>query len=239
MTPLMTRGNYYTSQEARLLKDLHKKLPFFRRALITRFPTDEAERIIQQTQYEFRAMLPRLPYIGGKQNPLTTNLVACSWFLALYRVLQPRGLSDDEIGDLVYRVAGEWVKSSPRWLGRLQSQLIKTPLLRIIFGRISAQSQQRKYPGDFVVQFVPGDGRNFDFGLDFTGCAIHKFFQAEQAGHFAKYMCRIDYLTTSFKGIELIRTGTIANGADKCDFRYRLASSSTQHIALSAKDQSV
>ncbi len=239
MIPSMTGENSYTAHEARLLKDLRQKLPFFRRALGTQFSKDEVERIIQQTQDEFRATLPRLPYIGGKQNPMTTNLVACTWFLALYRVLQPRGLSDDEIGDLVYRVAEEWVKSSPRWLGRLQRLLVKTPLLRIIFGRISRQSQQRKYPGDFVVHFVPGDGRNFDFGLDFTGCAIHKFFQAEQAGHFAKYMCRIDDLTTSFKGIELIRTGTIANGADKCDFRYRLANSSKQHIALSAKDQSV
>jgi hypothetical protein len=223
MKPSLTEKNYYAAHEAQLLKDLRQKLPFFRRALSTRFSKDEVERIIQQMQDEFRAMLPRLPYIGGKQNTLTTNLVACSWFLALYRVLQPRGLSDDEIGDLVYRVAEEWVKSSPRWLGQVQGLLVKTPLLRMIFGRISRQSQQRKYPGDFVVHFVPGDGRNFDFGLDFTGCAIHKFFQAEQAGHFAKYMCRIDYLTTSYKGIELIRTGTIANGADKCDFRYRLA----------------
>jgi len=237
MTTSVTGGNYYTVHEARLLKDLRQKLPFFRRALSIRFSKDEVERIIQQTQDEFRAMLPRLPYIGGKQNPLTTNLVACSWFLALYRVLQPRGLSDDEIGELVYRVAEEWVKSSPRWIGRVQGLLVKTPLLRIIFGRISRQSQQRKYPGDFVVHFVPGDGRNFDFGIDFIGCAIHKFFQAEQAGHFAKYMCRIDYLTTSFKGIELIRTGTIANGADKCDFRYRLAGSSKKLPALPARDR--
>jgi hypothetical protein len=228
MTAALTGESYYPAREAQLWKDLRQKLPFFRRALSTRFSQDETECIIQQTQDEFRALLPRLPYIGGKQNPLTTNLVACSWFLALYRVLQPRGLSDDEIGDLVYRVAEEWVKSSPRWIGRLQGLLVKTPLLRIVFGRISRQSQQQKYPGDFVVQFVPGDGRNFDFGLDFTGCAIHKFFQAEQAGHFAKYMCRIDYLTTRFKGIELTRTGTIASGASKCDFRYRLAGNPKQ-----------
>jgi hypothetical protein len=228
MTASQTGENYYAAHEAKLLKDLHQKLPFFRRALMTRFPADEVEHIIPQMQDEFRRLLPRLPYIGGKQNPLTTNLVACSWFLALYRVLQPRGLSDDEIGDLVYRVAEEWVKSSPRWLGRLQCLLVKTPFLRLVFGRISRQSQQRKYPGDFVVHFVPGDGRHFDFGLDFTGCAIHKFFQAEQAGHFAKYMWRIDYLTTSLKGIELIRTGTIANEADKCDFRYKLISQPKQ-----------
>jgi hypothetical protein len=223
MTASLKWENYYAGHEAKLLKDLRHKLPFFRRALLSRFSAAEVERIVEQLQAEFRAMLPRLPYIGGKQNPLTANLVACSWFLALYRVVQPRGLSDDEIGDLVYRVAEEWVTSSPRWLGRLQGLLVRTPLLRLVFGRISRQSQQRKYPGDFVVQFVPGDGRTFDFGLDFSGCAIHKFFQAEQAGHFAKYMCRIDYLTTGYKGIELIRTGTIANGADKCDFRYRLS----------------
>lgn len=232
MTASKTGENYYAAHEAKLLKDLHQKLPFFRRALSTHFSKDEVDRILPQMQDEFRRLLPRLPYIGGKQNPLTTNLVACSWFLALYRVLQPRGLSDDEIGDLVYRVAAEWVKSSPRWLGRLQGLLVKTPFLRLVFGRISRQSQQRKYPGDFVVHFVPGDGRRFDFGLDFTSCAIHKFFQAEQAGHFAKYMCRIDYLTTSLKGIELIRTGTIANGADKCDFRYKLISQPRQQSIM-------
>lgn len=239
MTTSQPGENYYAAREAELLKELGHKLPFFRRALSTRFAKDEVERIVQQLQAEFRAMLPRLPYIGGKQNPLTSNLVACSWFLALYRVLQPHGLSDDEIGELVYRVAEEWLTSSPRWIGRMQILLATTPLLRMILERISRQTQQRKYPGDFVMHFVPGDGRNFDFGLDFTGCAIHKFYQAEQAGHFAKYMCRIDYLTTRFKGIELMRTGTIANGADKCDFRYRLASRSKQHSALPATDPRV
>jgi hypothetical protein len=240
MTTSSAGENYYAVHEAKLLKDLQQKLPFFRRTLLTRFSKDEVERIIQETQAEFQAMLPRLPYIGGKQNPLTTNLVACSWFLALYRVLHPRGLSDDEIGDLVYRVAEEWVNSTPGWMVRLQRLFIKTPLPRLLFGRISRKSQQRKYPGDFVVHFVPGDGRNFDFGIDFTGCAIHKFFQAEGVGHFAKYMCRIDYLTTSYKGIELMRTGTIANGADKCDFRYRLAGRSGQPAtARPATDRSL
>jgi len=52
-------------------------------------------------------------------------------------------------------------------------------------------------------------------------------------------MCRIDYLTTSFKGIEMIRTGTIANGADRCDFRYRLAGRSQQQAALLARERGV
>jgi hypothetical protein len=48
--------SYYTTHETQLLRDLRQKLPFFRRALYTRFPKDEVERVIQQTQDEFRAM---------------------------------------------------------------------------------------------------------------------------------------------------------------------------------------
>ena len=122
MTTSITGESYYPAREAQLVKDLRQKLPFFRRALGARFSKDDIEHIIQHIRDEFRVLLPRRPYIGGKQNPLTANLVACSWFLALYRVLQPRGLSEDEIGDLVYRVAEEWVTSSPRWIGRWQGQ---------------------------------------------------------------------------------------------------------------------
>lgn len=36
----------------------------------------------------------------------------------------------------------------------------------------------------------------------------------------AKYLCRYDYLLADIMGMELKRTGTIAEGYDKCDFRY-------------------
>lgn len=213
--------NYYAAHEAQLLKDLDKQLPHFKRVLNTEFPPDEVTRIIQQTREEFRRLLPRLPDIGGRQNPLTENLLASAWFLALAQPLRQRNWSDDQIGDLIYRIAEVWVASSPRWVAWLQGKLARTPLVKFLLKRVSRQSQQRRYAADFVVQFVEGNGRNFDFGLDFTECGICKLFQAEGAAGLAKHMCRIDYLTTSFRGIQLIRNGTIANGASKCDFRYK------------------
>lgn len=213
--------NYYTAHEAQLLKDLDKQLPHFKHVLNTEFAPDEVTRIIQQTREEFRRLLPRLPDIGGRQNPLTENLLASAWFLALAQPLRQRNWSDDQIGDLIYRIAEVWVASSPRWVAWLQGKLARTPLVKFLLKRVSRQSQQRRYAADFVVQFVEGNGRNFDFGLDFTECGICKLFQAEGAAGLAKHMCRIDYLTTSFRGIQLIRTGTIANGASKCDFRYK------------------
>jgi hypothetical protein len=176
---------------------------------------------MQQTRDEYRRLLPRLPDIGGRQNPLTENLLASAWFLALAQPLRERGWSDDRIGDLIYRIAEVWVTSSPHWVAWLQGQLARTPLVKFLLKRVSRQSQQRRNAADFAMQFVDGNGRDFDFGIDFTECGICKLFQAEQAGGLAKHMCRIDYLTTSLRGIQLIRTGTIANGASKCDFRYK------------------
>ena len=36
----------------------------------------------------------------------------------------------------------------------------------------------------------------------------------------AKYLCRMDFVLADIMGMKLVRTGTIAEGADICDFRY-------------------
>lgn len=234
-----TTENYYTAHSTRLIKDLEKKLPYFKRVLNTEFPPAEVARIIHETRDEYRRLLPRLPDIGGRQNPMTENLLGAAWFLALAQPLRERGWSDDRVGDVIYRIAEVWVASSPRWLAWLQGQLVRTPLVRFLLGRISRQSQQRRYTADFVVQFVSGNGRDFDFGLDFTECAICKLFQTEQAGGLARHMCRIDYLTTSYRGIQLMRTGTIANGASKCDFRYKKMAGGQRVTASTGESQAI
>jgi hypothetical protein len=43
-------------------------------------------------------------------------------------------------------------------------------------------------------------------------------------GHYEKYasiLCEVDELTSNMAGLQLIRTGTIALGAKKCNFRYK------------------
>lgn len=50
---------------------------------------------------------------------------------------------------------------------------------------------------------------------------ICKLFQKHGAGRYAAILCEVDKLTSSLAGLELIRSGTIANGAAKCDFKFR------------------
>jgi hypothetical protein len=153
-----TAENYYTAHSTQLLKELEKKLPYLKRVLDTEFAPDDAARIIQQTRDEYRRLLPRLPDIGGRQNPLTENLLASAWFLALAQPLRQRGWSDDRIGDLIYRIAEVWVTSSPRWVAWLQGQLVRTPLVKFLLKRVSRQLQQRRNTADFAMQFVDGNG---------------------------------------------------------------------------------
>jgi hypothetical protein len=211
---------YYTENHNKLLAQFRKKEDSLKYVLASEFPA-EAEYILSEMHGEFLELLPRLPYIGGDKNLLTENLVVSAWFLSLYKVLNKRGHSDEFIGDLCYRIAEHFVQKQPQWAAKLQGILAQTKLFKMMYRKISEKSQKREYPGDFVAQFVEGVEGKYDYGFDFTECGICKLFKTENAEQFTKHMCRIDYLTTSFNGVELIRTGTIANGAEKCDFRFR------------------
>ena len=74
---------------------------------------------------------------------------------------------------------------------------------------------------DFKFDYVEGDGINFDYGINMTRCAGCKFYARKGADEFIKYICQTDYLYSKHFGYELIRTKTIAEGNDHCDFRFR------------------
>ncbi|MFI5156145.1 MAG: L-2-amino-thiazoline-4-carboxylic acid hydrolase [Chitinophagales bacterium] len=38
---------------------------------------------------------------------------------------------------------------------------------------------------------------------------------------YASILCEVDKVTSGLAGLDLIRTGTIALGAKKCDFRFK------------------
>jgi hypothetical protein len=85
----------------------------------------------------------------------------------------------------------------------------------------AAESQQRRYSGDWVCTFVEGDGETFDYGLDVTECGICKFYHAQGADELAPYMCLSDYVGSCAFDRGLVRYKTIAEGAEVCDFRYK------------------
>ncbi len=215
-----TQNDYYTSQSRKLLKQLDKFLVRVRPILIERCGKEAATAIHQETLAEYERLVPQLPYIGGRKNSLTDNLIQCVWTLALYRTLQRRGWTLEAVGELIYRCTEANINRIPAFLRRWMGKLTFTRWYRRRQQKSARRSQNRKYPGDWVYEFVEGDGESFDFGVDFVECGIVKFFHAQGADELTPYLCHFDYVMSGAMGVGLQRTMTLAWGCEKCDFRY-------------------
>jgi hypothetical protein len=137
-----------------------------------------------------------------------------AWALAVHRVVLRHGGTAQDAGEVPYRYARASVDRVPR------------PLRRRLLGarraraqKMARRSQQRRYPGDWVAEFVDGADQPFDFGVDYTECGIVKFLNNQRADELTPYLCHLDYVMWEAAGQELTRTKTLAWGCDRCDFR--------------------
>lgn len=214
-------NDYYTSQSRKLLKQLDKFLVQSRPILIERCGKEEtATAIHQETLEEYERLIPQIPYVGGRKNPLTDNLIQCVWALALYRVLQRRVWTLEAVGELIHRSVEANLNRIPVFLRRWMGKLAFTGWYRRRQQKSARRSQNREYPGDWIHEFIEGDGEPFDFGVDFVECGIVKFFHAQGADELTPYLCNLDYVMFGAMGVGLRRTMTLAWGCEKCDFRY-------------------
>jgi hypothetical protein len=81
-------------------------------------------------------------------------------------------------------------------------------------------SLKKKFPEDWVYNFLEGN-EEFDLGMDFTQCGIQKLFHKYDADEFIPYLCAMDIIMSECGNLGLHRTQTLAEGNNKCDFRYK------------------
>jgi hypothetical protein len=81
-------------------------------------------------------------------------------------------------------------------------------------------SQERHYPDDWIFDIVEADGKNFQFGVDYTECGIVKYLTKQNAIELAPYLCWLDFPMCAAMRVKLVRTETIAQGGEKCNFRF-------------------
>jgi hypothetical protein len=213
-------SDYYVKRQGRLLRQFNWVAARVRKFVNARYGKD-AGLLTSQARREFAALIPRLPYVGGDGNPLTEIAIAGGWLLAIYRVLRARGGSAEQAARTTHEMLDAFVRSMPLWPLRLYGRLAfrrNAASLR----RRAAQSQLRHHPGAWVYRFVEGDGRTFDYGVDYVECATCAFLDREGAPELAPYMCLSDVPIMRALGWGLTRTKTIAGGADCCDFRFKL-----------------
>jgi hypothetical protein len=213
------RNDYYTLQSDKLLRQFDKFLTRSRPLLAERYGEEVAAEMHREMLTEYERLIPQTPYIGGKKNPLTDNLVQSGWALALYRVVCRRGSTLEEAGELIHLAVQARIDRIPAFLRPWLGMLTFGKRYHRRMQEAARRSQARQYPGDWVWEVIEGDGKTFDLGMDFTECGIVKLLHAQGADELGPYLCNLDYVTMGGMGIGLRRTMTLAWGCKKCDFR--------------------
>jgi hypothetical protein len=215
----MTDHNYLP-RRLKLLKSFDRSVSHGKQVLISRFGEELANALIRKSRHEYEVIIPQIPYIGDK-SPFLIFLLQTSRSLAVYRVLRGQDLTFEDAGQIIYQMNQSELNIIPILLRRIIGYLWFSPwYLRRL--RIRAkESQERKYPGGYVLSFIEGDGRTFDYGFDYTECAGCKLLNQQNAPELAPFLCAVDKVASELLGWGLTRTMTIADGCKKCDFRYK------------------
>ena len=218
--PIPTSANYYVANKTRIIKDLDPLLRQMRKLTAQSHGDALAATVASETMVEFEQLLPQLPYIGGDKNTLTDTLCQSAGALAFYQTMKAHGKSVDETGKIVYRTV-EAIAFHPDVFSGVGGRMAHSKSVQNDFKRMAVASHKRIYPGDWVLTFVEGDGREFDFGVDYTECGIVKFYNAQGTDELAPYLCLGDFPISKALDTGLVRTTTLARGGPRCDFRYK------------------
>lgn len=171
------------------------------------FPRSMADKIIN----EYDKIAARAKDIGKSR--LISGYTMGIYFIAMNR---STGKSPEENFE-IFRDALCASKLFRKAVGNAESYLDD----RKMQGRLewSEESHKRIYENDWVLDILPGNGE-YDLGYDYHECGVCKLYRDEGCPELAHYMCLMDFVLADIMGMKLVRTGTIADGADICDFRY-------------------
>ncbi|MBK9014089.1 MAG: L-2-amino-thiazoline-4-carboxylic acid hydrolase [Saprospiraceae bacterium] len=200
---------------------------FFYQALRQQYPTDH-QPLCEAIETRYQAIFPDVAFARRSANPMDRRLDFTAYFLATIQVLEKRGEDFEQIRHICLDIAHEYVRPKNAlhaWLKRLPVKIIASPLGGLLTRFMEKKTSKLGHPDGFRVNMLTDPAKTFGlgYGIDVVECGICKLFQKHGAGKYAGILCEVDKLTSSLAGLELIRSGTIANGAKCCDFRWKVA----------------
>jgi len=213
--------NYYLPKKLKLLKDFDKTADLMKDYLVKRYGEELADKLYSETRQEYEKIIPEIPHIEGpRARALNLFLLIVAQELAVYRIMKKHGKSLGEAWEICHeaiKLRMEKFSKNKRWL--LKKLMYSNFLMKRVKRR-AERGEQLKF-GDFEVRYLIGDGKKFDWGVDYVACGHYTFLKAQGAEEFAPYVCLSDIALGDALGWGLIRTQTIADGCESCDFRFK------------------
>ena len=198
---------------------------YFKRFIKDNYPND-FDKIISGTDNHYNIISADTTFAKTSKNPVDRRLDFCSYFLALIKTLDEREESFENIRKICLQITTEYVQPKTKiqqFLKRLLPKLTNTwfgqSLIKAFHKRVSVNSN----PDGFIANIITNKQETYGlgYGIDIIECGICKLFKKHNYSKYASILCEVDEITSQLAGLQLIRTGTIANGAKKCDFRFK------------------
>ena len=191
------------------------------RRLKARFP-DEWAQLWRSTRTWQSRLAPSRPRHGASLDRLMRQM---EWSCALYRALQDHGMSQDEAGALVEAIAVEVYQPVPAaWfrVSRLRSAKRETRV-KWIFGLITRYF----FAPPFIHRHIPS---KTGVAFDVTLCPLADYFKDQGVPELIPHgACNLDFATAREFGVDLMRSQTIADGDEHCDFRWKFRHTESAH----------
>ncbi len=212
---------YYVSRKSKLLKDFDKTAGLMQAYLVQRYGEEFANMLYREVRQEYEGLIPEIPHIVcARAWALNSFMLITAQELAVYRAMKKHGKGRGEAWEVCHEAIKRRLEKFSRIKRRLLKYFMFSSFLRRRVRRRAERSEQLKF-GDFEIRYLIGDGEEFDWGVDYVGCGNYNFAKAQGAEEFAPYICMSDIALSDALGWGLIRTQTLADGCQFCDFRFK------------------
>jgi hypothetical protein len=221
--PSQIRG-YYSERKEILMKDFDRTSALIKASLVARYGKEFTSTLQSEARQEYEKLIPEIPYIKGpRARMLNSFLLTTVQELAAYKAMKKYGKLPGEAWELCHQALRFRLAEVPHWKLWLMRRIMFSRLVRKIVAR-RARLQQKVRFGDFEVEYLIGEGDQFDFGVNYLQCGNLIFVKKHGGEEFAPYVCMSDIVLGETLGWGLIRTQTLADGCPHCDFRFKKGS---------------
>jgi hypothetical protein len=212
---------YYTSRKERLLRDFDTTASLMTASLVARYGEGFANTLQRDVRQQYEELIPEIPRIRGlRASMFNTFLLISAQELAVYRAMAEYGKPPGEAWELCHEALRCRLAKFPRWKRRLMRRFMFSRFVKKIMAR-RARKEQKAHFGDFEIEYLIGEGDDFDFGVNYLQCGNHEFVKRHGGAEFAPYVCMSDIALGQALGWGLRRTQTLADGCPHCDFRFK------------------
>ncbi len=181
----------------------------------SRFTRAEVKAVLKRAWQRYEGLAPHVPREPKFGNRMNVQLACLS--LALFQVLLgydlKRKYAIELVGDVTWKVYRRWA-GLPYWIAGM---ITHDPLERM---RIPIRMFMRfpfTQPG-YQFEFLPDPDR---VALDILRCPVAEYFDKNEAADLCRgTWCNLDFALAEIWGGSLERTGTLAGGSTRCDFRF-------------------